>query len=285
MAKFTAKPLLAYSSVHEISVAEILGKRLFITALIDFNLHTSPLNYPKTSLVFRGRDAEIQRPNEVAFSFTHMARWRVDVSKYDSFEDYVHDLSHSQFKNLKKTEEKFISSQDTLLILDGGWSEYAEEVYKLYSNVALKHPPPIYDLGFFREIAKRKEYKLIGIQCNRQLIGAAVLLEEYPTLHAICCGLDYHHSSGCNAYSYLHYTFLRIAIESKQFATADMGFTADEAKAIMGFKKIDAVLDVSVRNQVFCRLLRFISYFFEATITSDSKLRVRFRFLQKLKDK
>lgn len=51
----------------------------------------------------------------------------------------------------------------------------------------------------------------------------------------------YEHSKLSYAYSWMHYEFIRYAIESKKFTCADVGFTGDEAKRILNFKPVFSI--------------------------------------------
>lgn len=244
MVKFTATPLKGYSSEFEITLLEFFGKKIRISAIFDFNIQTPTYKESSALLVFRARDSNEPSTSPTAFSFSHQSRWRIDLSKIKTFEDYLKTLNPSQLRNYKKTLKRFHEHHCTFMLIDRDWSEYAEKAYQLYANVAKRHPPAIYDLKFFKQIAKRSEYKFLLAQHEENIIAAAVILEEGDCLHAVTCGLDYQHSTKCYAYSYITYMFLHYAIESGKYTLADAGLTADDAKRILGFKKVDYTLDI-----------------------------------------
>ena len=275
-----AKPLEAYSSLHEVLLFVPLTKLKWasFSIIINFSLQTPTPLVPTPLLVFHARDSDKPQVASSDFSFNHLTRWRFNISTDQSFDNYLQSLNHKKYKNYKKTEKNFINHGTRISIIEGDWSDHVEAVSRLYANVAARHPPRIYDIDFFRSLAKRSDCKLICAWVNEFMIGMIVILEEGLIIHSVCCGLDYEHSKRSYAYSWMHYEFIRFAIESKKFTSADVGFTGDEAKGILNFKPICSSLNVYANNSILRGLLRSAARLFTATITPQSKLKVRLRF-------
>lgn len=274
MLKFTAKPLNAYTTVHQVSLFSLLKPFIII---VNFSINRRTPLEPKALFRFDASDANLEQLEPPDFSIQNLIRWRLEISKDETYQDYLKNLNHKQTKNFQKTVNKFKNSGASLSVIEKDWSHYVDAVYTLYANVASRHPPGIYDREYFRQIAKKPEYKLICAFLKDQMIGAILILEESDIIHSVCCGLDYHHSKECYAYSSMHYAFIRHAIEAKKFTKADVGFTGDEAKQILNFKPIPSRLDVYTSNRIFRVLLHWFSKYFTATVTAQSKLKINIR--------
>lgn len=280
----TASPLEMYSSLHELSLAGLLGlhhdwlhKHFFLQ--LSFNVKTPLQIDPRACVTMHVRRSD--QPSSMphpSFTITQLKRWRLDISTYSSFEDYYSSLIRWHRCNYLNSQKNFKKYGCEVSIIEGDWSEYAETVYRLYSNVAEKHYNRLYELNFFQIAAKRDDYKLICAWFEGEMIGMFVLQEELPTLHSICCGFQYVHSSKCYAYSWLHYELIRYAIETKKYHTVDVGMTADESKRMIGFKPISCCMDVYAKSSILHGFFRAASMFITARITPDSQLKYGFRW-------
>lgn len=279
----SAKPLEGKASLHEVSLWDY--RRLgFILKHFHFvvgfycNNHLPLSEHPQVLLTLHVRDADqaSQVPHS-DFCINSLQRWRLESSQFDSFLDYVNQLNHKHYHNFAHAQKIFDHYGATISCIEGDWSECAEDVYKLYTKVATKHGAKLYDCEFFRLIAKRKDYKLIYAQYQGTIIGAIVFVEEPPTMHSMCCGLDYMHSTKSFAYSKMHYEFIRLAIE-KKFTYADVGVTADQSKRILGFQPVPTAIDLCVHHWLLRSLLRFTKCFMAASITPEAKIKIHFRW-------
>lgn len=276
----SSEPLQKFSSLHELSLIGMLGLKTpwpKMQCFIEFNcnLNTPLTHHSKAHFVFDTRDDQLPPSSYgCAFSIKQLRRWRIQVQPNDSFEDFIHSLNKHQRQNYAKAKKKYKAYDcQTLLIED--WSQYSETVYLLYSKVAQKHGKNwLYDLQFFEKASKRKEYQLLSAWFDGQMIGAFLLLDEYPTLHGFCCGVDYEHSRASCTYSWMNYEFIKYAFQ-KRYQTIDVGITADECKKSIGFKPVPTRIDVYSKGIVTRILLRFMSLFLLATINSNGKLKTQ----------
>lgn len=272
-------PLNHYSSLHELSLAGLLGyplkwpnKHFFLE--LSFNLHTALEIHPQAFLVLDTKDESLPPSfSSCCFSITDFKRWRLNILPYSSFEDYLASLIRWHRCNYTKSEKIFKNYGCKVSLIEGDWTSHVDKVYQLYCNVARRYDDKLYDLHYFQIAAKRKDYKLICAWFEDQMIGMFLLQEESPTLHSICCGFDYNHSTKSFAYSWLHYELIRHAIEQQKYQAVDVGLTADESKKTIGFEAIPARMDVYTKGIVTHRLLSMISRFISARITPDSKLK------------
>ena len=279
----TAAPLENYSSINELSLINLLGYKLrwprkHFFLQFSFNLHTPLELNPQAYLSFHMRDANTE-PLEpkCCYSITNLKRWRLDISSYRSMDDYLNGMIRWHRCNYTKSEKTFNNYGCKVTISEGDWSEYADEAYRLYANVAHRYGDWLYDLHFFRSIAKRPDYKLMCAWLGDEMIGIFVLQEELPTLHSICVGFDYHHSSACYAYSWMHYVMIKYAIESGKYQQVDVGMTADDSKKTIGFKPVASCIDVYSKSRVTRGFLRTASRFITSTIHADAKLKFKWR--------
>lgn len=109
-------------------------------------------------------------------------------------------------------------------------------------------------------------------------VGVFIIQEEHPTLHSICTGFDYCHSSASFAYSWMHYAFIAYAIEANKYQDVDVGLTADEAKKTIGFKPIQVFMDIYSSSLLTRGFLRAISRYVTATITPNSKVKFKWKY-------
>jgi len=279
----TARPLEKYSSLHELSLTGWMGlgkilPKLPIFIEFNFNLHSPFRIDPKASLAFQTHDAYIPGSPLKCFTITH-TRWRADISSYSTFDEFPASLSRWHRCNYLKSEKTFKNYGCTVTVIEDDWTEHVDVVYKLYCNVAKKHGDKLYDICFFREIAKRDDYKLICAWFEGEIISMFVLEEELPTIHSICCGMDYDHSSRCYAYSWLHYELIRFAIETKKYKNIDVGMSADNSKRGICFSPVPSHMDICAKSVITRSFLKFISSFVTGTITPDAKLKLKLRKL------
>lgn len=277
-----AWPLEKFSSLHEVSMMGFLGWRIHWPATHFFIEYNSNLNtplklHPKACLIFDLRDAELA-PSlpQFSFSINQLKRWRIYLNDYRSIESFIESLNNHQRHTYAKAERKFKSYGCEVSFIED-WSKYVETVYYLYSKVAQKHGENwLYDLHFFQEAAKRSEYKLLSAWFKGKMIGAFLLLDEAPTLHGFCCGLDYEHSTPSCTYSWMNYEFIQYAFQ-KHYQNVDVAITSDECKKSLGFTPVPTRLDVYSKGMITRCLFRAASLFFTATINSEGKLKFRSR--------
>lgn len=291
----TAMPLENYSSLHELSLLPLLGvnipwprKRFFLQ--FNFNLHTPLTMHPQAFLIFDTRDVSAI-PAEGAsssvlqeslaahrltrcYSIADLKRWRLDIAAYRSMHDYLDATVRWHRCNHAKSSKIFSQYGCEISFIEGDWTAHAERVYYLYANVAGRHGDWLYDLNFFKEAAKRPDYHLICAWYGGEMVGVFVLQEELPTLHSICCGFDYVHSSASYAYSWMHYALIEHAIASQKYQNIDVGLTADESKKSIGFEAVPTRMDIYCTNPLISSLLRRCARFTSATITPAAKLKV-----------
>lgn len=272
-------PLENFSSLHETSLREEIGwkikwpsKHFFLQ--FSFNLHTPLKFHPRAYMIFHTKDADSPKSPDCCFSITHLTRWRLDISSYQSINDYLDASIRWHRCNYAKSKKSFLDYGCEISFIEEDWSEYAERVYGLYDNVAQRYQHRLYNLSYFQEIAKRADYKLVCAWFEGKMIGVFVLQEELPTLHSICAGLDYQHSSASYAYSWMHYALFDRAIAAKKYQNIDVGFNSDEAKKTIGFKPVLSRIDIYSQGKVTRKVLKIFSRFFTATITPEAKLRL-----------
>lgn len=282
MLSFRAKPLEKYSSLHFISILNLLGIKSKsaspgFSVVVNFNVQTPVRPTPEALMTFHLRDANT--PSKVAsvdFCITNLTRWRLDISPYTTFTAYLQKLNRKHYSRYAEAKEIFAKYGAKTAFIEGDWSEHVEAIYPLYVNVAKKHGTQLFDLDHFHAIAKLDQYKILCAWYHDTLIGALIIIEEGSVFHSICCGLDYNHSTRAHAYSWMHYEFIRWAIEAKKYTIADIGPTANETKACLDFQPVSSCMDVWAHNRFIGALLRFISFFISATIDSQAKLRLHF---------
>lgn len=282
MIVFKAIPLERYASLNTISLLSLIGiKSKFLplnySIVLDFNLKTSLQQHPKAKMTFHVRDSEIPSEPRADFCIANVTRWRLDISDQDSFMGYLQKMKRKHYVRYEETQKAFTKYGATLSIIEGDWSQYADEVHKLYLKVAEKHGTQMYDLDFFHTIAKRSDYKLMCAWYDKSLIGALVMVDEQPVFHSMVCGLDYSHSKNSHTYAQMHYEFIRFAIESKKFNLADVGITANDAKSMLDFEPVKSSMDVFAHGWFLRNFLRMMSYFFTATINAKARLELSLR--------
>lgn len=280
-------PLENYSSLHELSLTGLLGweiKRPQNHFLVEFNfnLHTPFTIHPEAYLTFHTRDAlKPQAAPNCCFTITEFKRWRIEIGSFSSFEDYLSNLKRWHRCNYIKSEKIFKNHGAEWSFIEQDWSNYAEDVYRLYYNVARKHGEKLYDLNFFQTAARRSDYKLVCAWFEGKMIAVFVLQEELPTLHSICCGLDYNHSTESYAYSWLNYAMIERAIEAKKYQSIDIGLTADESKRMIGFEPISAQMDIYSKGKITRNVLHFASSLLTAKITPEGQLKFGLNYTRK----
>lgn len=278
---FKAVLLKKYSSFHKISILSVMGikteKPPHLKVIFNFNLHTHAPQMTRPHLTMNVCDYDANSPgNKFDFCIGNLTRWRLDITPYKSFSEFLESLSQSRKKKYYQTQNAFQEYGATLSVIEGDWSQYAETVYDLYYNVAKKYGGVLYDLDFFHQIAKDPSYKLMCIWYQGSIVSALVMIDEEPVFHSMICCLDYNHSQKTRAYSLIHYEIIRMAIEAKKYTTVDIGMTGDRLKAIMGYKPVSVRMEVTAQNYFIKGMLRLLSRFFTATINSNGKLEMKF---------
>jgi hypothetical protein len=272
-------PLENFSSLHETSIFEQLGwKNNSLCRFLmqfSFNLHTPLKIHPQADVILHTQDASSPLHPDCCYSVTHLTRWRLDINTYHSIEEYLSAALRWQRCNYAKSKKNFLNYGCEICFHEGDWSEYTQQVYNLYDLVARRYHHGLYDLFFFQEIAKRPDYKLLSAWFEGKMVAVFVLQEELPTLHAICAGLDYQHSTASYAYSWMHYVLFEHAIIAQKYQSVDVGFNSDEAKRIIGLQPIPSRIDIYTKGRLIHHILKFLSHFVSATITSESKLKLQ----------
>jgi hypothetical protein len=276
-------PLESYSSLQEGSLLSLFGWSAKIRVKtfkvgVNFNMHTPFQCHPEASLTLDLVDAHLPpRGKGCCFSITQLVRWRLDISAYSSFEEYLSLLDRWHMCNYRKSSQKFTQYGTKTLLLKNDWSEHVGTVYSLYLNVANKYGNKLYTRHFFEQIAKREDYSLITAWFEGKMIGFFVLQDEAPTLHSSCCGFDYHHSSKSYTYTWLTFEIIRLAIEAKKYQTVSAGLSADEEKRAIGFQPVLSRIDIYARGLILRKTLQCISAITIATLNSKSELKLLFR--------
>lgn len=269
MINFKAVPLEKYSSLHKIS---FFGLKLSLS--LNCNLQTSIHSGAQLSLNLR--DADTKQADTVDFSINQLQRWRMNIANFKSFTDYLQTLKSNHAKNYKKTQNLFERSGAKISLITGDWSQVAEKVYQLYLNVAKRHQSQLYDLSYFKAIAKIREYQLICIFNQDEMISVLIILDEEPVYHSMLVGFDYVHSKKINAYSLLHYEFIRLSIATGKHSKVDAGITASKAKSMLQFMPINSCMDISAKNYLAKKILRLISKLTTINISEEGKLHFKF---------
>lgn len=230
---------------------------------IDSNLtiYTRPINAPS-------------KVSHVDMCIKPLRKWVLDISEIKSFDDYLHYLNHKQRYNYFRTETCFEKYGCTLTVIPGDWSEHVGRVFELYSHVAGKYMQ-IYDIDYFRRVAKLPGHTLVCAWHGTDLIGCLVLVEEGNVLHSTLCGLDYAYSKKSFTYSKLHYTFIRYAIESGKIKMVDSGVTADQPKKTLGFTAKEIAIDISVNGVLFRALVHLFNMFLKVSINENNEVCLR----------
>src|SRR5690242_19621566 len=130
MIAFEALPLEKYSSLHRISLLSLLGiKTRTATRLqivFDFSLSAPQTVDPQAPLSFIFRDAQLTPGLKKAdFSIQGIKRWRLPLSHYGSFEDYLAKIKRCDFKRYTKARKAFESAGATLTLIEEDWSALA----------------------------------------------------------------------------------------------------------------------------------------------------------------
>ena len=275
----SARPLEGFSSLHEGLLWDSCGLRIGrFSSVISFNAETAlpRESVPAVTIHYHPIDQPMSVPR-VDFCIDQLTQWELDLTPFKSFNDYLNQLNHKQRYNYSRTEKSFANCGCRVSLIEGDWSEYAERAYELYHNVAAKYMQ-IYDLDFFRTIAKLPSYKLICAWFGPKLIGTVVTIEEASTIHSMGCGLDYLNSKKSFTYSKLHYEFIRHAIEAGKFKVANTGVTADQAKKTLGLSPKAAVIEISVQNAFFGAILRLAQLFLKVSINTNNDVCVKMRW-------
>lgn len=266
-----ATPLQGFSSLNELSLFELIGipiRKWKFYLQFDFNLHTPFIPHSKAYLSFHLRNKDQPPTLEPCYTIVNLKRWCLDVRPYSTIEDFLNQSKQWHRSNYRKSQTIFSEYGALVKYFEGDWSSYVEEAYALYTNVADKYGEWLYDLHFFKEVAKRPDYKLLSAWFEGKMIAMTVIQEEAPTLHSTCGGFDYHHSSASCAYSWLNYALIDLAIHSEKFHNVDIGITADTAKSGIGYHSVPTCMDVYCQGFFSKAFLKFISRFVTTTFAS-----------------
>lgn len=275
-----AEPLQHYSSLNKLSFFDLIHwpfswpkKEFYIQ--FSFNLHIPLKIDPRSYLTFYMQDAALSSGKGCCYTITDLTRYRLDISSFDTLEDFLSNINSHRRNNYKKSKKTFSNYGASISYVEGNWTSYVPEVYALYANLASRHGNWLYDLHFFEDAARREDYKLLCAWYEGEMIGVSVIQEERKTLHAVCGGFDYHHSSKASAYSWLNFSLIEKAIQNGSYDNVDVGITADESKHAIGYQSIASKIDVYSKGPFTRLFLKFFSLFVKATISSDAKLKFR----------
>jgi predicted N-acyltransferase len=270
-------PLDNYSSLQELVPLKLVHWPKFYVQY-SFNVHTPLIIHPQAYITLQAREASHPPTHpSCCFSINNLKRWHLDISSFKSFDDYLGNLIRWHRCTYKKSQKLFVGYGCETSFHESDWTELAEMAYRLYANVAQRFGHYLYNLNFFQEIAKRPDYKLLCAWFENRMIGVFVLQEEKSTLHSICCGFDYHHSSASCAYSWMHYVLLNHAIALQKYDHVDIGFSADIAKQSIGFNPYLSRMDIYSKGRMARGLLDLFSRFFCASLTEEQKLKFQWR--------
>ena len=270
-------PLKSFSVLQNVSVIEMLGLRLpwprgRFSLQLNLNLHTPLAFDPRAYLIIDAKDEHAPpTSSDCCFSLSNLKRWRLDLSSYKSFDDYMKAAARWHRCTYTKAKKAFLNYGCETSFIEGDWSEHAETVARLYGKVARNYQYRLFDLEYFKEIAKDPGSTLLCAWFKNEMIGVIVLQDELPTWHNICCGLDYHHSSPSCTYSWMHYVLLELAI-ARNYHVVDVGFTADDAKKSIGFQQISSRMDLYLRGRVGRTLLGAFSRYCSASLSAEGKV-------------
>lgn len=279
-----ASPLEGYSSLNKLSLFDLIGiswPKVHFFLQFCFNLHKPLKIDPRAYLVFHARDVD-QAPSCPGSCYTiiDLTRWRMAIGTYRSMEDFLQNAKKWHVNNYIKAKKIFTEYGCRIEFIQRDWSEHIEDVYALYANVAERHEEWLYDLHFFHAIAKLPNYQLLSAWHDDKMIAMTVVYEELSTLHSICGGFDYHHSTKSYAYSWLNYALIEVAINANRYQSVDVGLTANESKSNIGYQPIPSCMDVYCKGPISRTFLRLISPLIATTISSDGKL--KFSFVKKI---
>jgi predicted N-acyltransferase len=273
-------PLEHFSVLQEVSVLEMLGLNFSLpftkfSLQLNMNLHTPLKIDPRAYLVIDTKDegAQPSFPNR-CYSLSKLNRWRLDISPYQTFDDYVQSLARWHRCTYNKAKKNFFHYGCETTYIEGDWSEHAETVARLYGNTARNYNHCLFNEEYFREVAKHSDCSLLCALYKGEMISAFVLKDELPTMHSLCCGLDYKHSSESYTYSWMHYALLQHAITAKKYKILDVGFTADEAKKAIGFQLIPSRMDLYSRGKLTQAVLSAVARYFGATLSAEGKVKL-----------
>jgi len=272
-------PLEYFSILQKVSVLEMLGLNFSLpltefSIQLNMNLQTPLKIDPRAYLIIDAKDEGAPpSSSERCFCLSHLKRWRIDVSPYTSFDDYVNSMARWHRCTLNKSKKNFHAYGCETSYIEGDWSEHADVVAHLYGNVARNYSHCLFNVEYFREVARHPDSILLCAWYNGEMISAFVLHAEGSTLHSISCGLDYKHSSASYTYSWMHYALLNYAIVSKKYKIIDVGFTADEAKQSIGFQSIPSRMDLYSKGKLTRTVLKAFSRCCGATLSSQGKVK------------
>lgn len=279
-----ATPLENFSSFHETTIANELGwdikwPNLPYSMQYNFNLHTTLRIHPKANLIFDTKDNDAPSSRaDCCYCITGLTRWRLNISSYQSMDDFLSASIRWHRSNYAKSKKHFQDHSCEITFIENDWTEHAEHVYRLYDNVAERYQHKLYDLTFFHEIAKRPDYKLMCAWFEGKMFAVFILQEELPTLHSIITGLDYEHTSPSYAFSWMHYALIDHAIAAKKYQDIDVGFNSDQAKREIGYNPVSSRIDVYSKGKMTHTVLKILSRITCATIDSEAKLKFVWRF-------
>ncbi|MCE5317972.1 MAG: hypothetical protein LLG04_11530 [Parachlamydia sp.] len=130
----SASPLEHYSSLHEMSLLGLDSVWSHFFLEFDFNFHTPLHLEPNVYLTFHTLD-EDNLPSACCYSMTQLKRWRMDITPYISFDDYLNSLIRWHFCNYVKSEKVFKEYGCKVKLIENDWTHQAEVFYQLYLNI------------------------------------------------------------------------------------------------------------------------------------------------------
>lgn len=260
-----AIPLENFSSLSEMA---------WFNLQYSFNLHTPLTIHPLAYMTFEMRDAALKPSCEKCCYSIAVTRWRLDISEYKTIECFLKGCNSRQRNKYRKSKRVFFGYGCRTEYQENDWYSLIPQVYKLYCNTAKRYGTALYDLSFFEKCAKKSDCSLLTAWYKEEMIGMTILQKEGTTLHSICGGFDYVHSSPSYVYSCLNYALIETAILSGKYNEVDVGMTADVAKSNIGYHPIPSRLDVYTKSPLTRTLLTTIAPYIKTRLDTNGKLKL-----------
>jgi predicted N-acyltransferase len=182
-------------------------------------------------------------------------------NKWDSFEDYLNSLKHSQRRNIKRNIK--ISTENGLKINWPGFNDIDfDEIYGLYQNTLRKAPIKFETLTpeYFHNTLKYmgEQARIITATVEAKIVGFLLFLIYDNVLLVKRLGLDYDKSQETLAYYRLFFSAIEYAIEKKvnKIILGQQSYHSKSrwgAKIIPGaiyFKSFDSIMNKIMKKAI-----------------------------------
>ncbi|MEO6539690.1 MAG: hypothetical protein ABIN74_01820 [Ferruginibacter sp.] len=182
---------------------------------------------------------------DVTMEITRRPHW-------NTFDDYLHDLTKKYFKRAKKIIQAF-DGIVTKELSSGEISAYAADIDRLYWNVVNKQKIRLgtvnaaYLYGLKKDL--EQNFELHAIYCNQVMIGFYTYIFYNTEMETHYIGLDY-------TYNHIHNTYFNILFLSVQkmielkYDKLELGRTSKEAKANLGAYPKQIFNYIKIKNPV-----------------------------------